>query len=69
MTRKHYVAVATCLRVLRQYAWSHKIESTCEIMRVENAISDLADFLKGDNPNFNRGKFMEAVKSQEFDIL
>jgi hypothetical protein len=57
MTRKDYVLIA---EVLSNSAQSHALNPFTGESLFNELVRDFADALQGDNPRFNRARFLEA---------
>ena len=65
MSRKHYREVANTL-ANRYIAHGGDSDPNARTM-IEGIASDMADMFKRDNPNFDRGRFMDAVR-KNYDL-
>lgn len=59
MTRKHYIAFAKAIRIVRDLVHSEYREVHAESAVVAMALN-IADVLQADNPRFDQTKFYEA---------
>ena len=57
MIKKHYMAVAKCIKVLRENLFAKQIDFEA----VGRAETELMVFFKRDNPAFNWEKFEKAI--------
>lgn len=59
MTRKHYIAFAKAIRIVRDWVHAEDREARPENAVVAMALN-IADVLQADNPQFDRTRFYEA---------
>lgn len=60
MTRKHFQAIASILRD-NLHAYPETAEDHAENYRVRAIAADLSSYLRGQNPRFDRDRFLEAA--------
>jgi len=68
MTRKDYVAIAKVISHTPSYIVADELSWLIGEMRAAIA-HGLADHMEQDNPNFNRGKFIEACSEVEVQAV
>jgi hypothetical protein len=65
MTRKDYIAIASCIQSAQQYnPWPTAAEMDAALLMKRTIAQNIAHTMANDNPRFDRAKFLAACGVQ-----